>query len=87
MSVEAAFNNCINKNRKNNPSNLLLFYNNDDLKEQSNNISILSNPSINYNFSNNSKNGIINNNMNDSLDEQMKPNSLLRNNYFLKILI
>ena len=60
-----------------------MFCDNDDLKEQSNNISILSNPSINYNFSNNSENGIINNNMNDSLDEQMKPNSLLRNNYFL----
>ena len=84
ISVEAAFNNNINKNKINNPFNSILFNDNNFLNEQRNNIAILSNHSQNNNFSlNYNNNGIINNNMNDSQDEQMNPNSPLRNNCFL----
>ena len=85
ISVEAAFSNNMNKNKINNPFNSIIFGNNDFLNEQKKNVAILSNPSMNYNYSNNINynTGIINNNMNDSQDEQMKPNSPLRNNYFM----
>ena len=89
LSVENAFNN--NQNKINNPFNSILFNNNNNnnninISDQNNNISILSNPSMNYNFSNNLNYNIItnnNNNLNDSQDEQMKPNSPLRANLFL----
>ena len=86
LSVENAFNN--NQNKINNPFNSILFNNNNNINisDQNNNISILSNPSMNYNFSNNLNYNIItnnNNNLNDSQDEQMKPNSPLRTNLFL----
>ena len=87
LSVEDAFNN--NHNKINNPFNSILFNNNNNgnnISDQNHNISILSNPSMNYNFSNNLNYNIItnnNNNLNDSQDEQMKPNSPLRANIFL----
>jgi len=93
LSVEDAFNN--NSNKANNPFNSILFNNNinnnfNNMNEQNNHIALLSNPSINNNFpcnyNNNSffRNNIItgNNNLNDSQDEQMKPNSPIRMNIF-----
>ena len=80
ISVETAFDDNTNSNRINNPFNSILFNNNHFLKEQNNNIAILSNPYTNYNFSNTMD--IINNNMNDSKDRQIKTNSPLRNNNF-----
>ena len=76
LSVQDAFNN--NSNKSNNPFNSILFNNNfNNINEQNNHIAILSNPSMNYNYSNNFyfNNS---NNLNDSQDEQMKPNSPLR---------
>lgn len=85
LSVQDAFNN--NMNKSNNPFNSILFNNNNfnNLNEQNNHIALLSNPSMNYNFSNNFYNNIFcnnNNNLNDSQDEQMKPNSPLRTGIF-----
>lgn len=87
-SVEDVFNN----NKQNNSFNSILFNNNinNNIYQQNNHIAILTNSSINNNnninnnFGNNNcfiRNNIItNNNLNDSEDEQMKPNSPLRTN-------
>ena len=82
-SVENAF----NKN-KGNIINPIFFGNNNNLLQQNNHIALLTNPSLNNNNYNNDKgncfirNNIFdnNNNINESEDEQMKPNSPLRTN-------
>ena len=82
-SVENVFNN----NRGNN-INPIFFGNNNSLLQQNNHIALLTNPSLNNNNYNNDKgncfirNNIFdnNNNINESEDEQMKPNSPLRTN-------